>query len=48
MKAMLGPISSKFDAWDETGNKKAHRKYCDDSDCSDSDHDVGCHECVIG
>ncbi|CAK9088884.1 unnamed protein product [Durusdinium trenchii] len=47
MKAMLGPISAKFDAWDETGKKQAHRKFCDDSDCSDSEHDVGCHECVI-
>ncbi|CAK9094818.1 Uncharacterized protein SCF082_LOCUS44553 [Durusdinium trenchii] len=23
MKAMLGPISAKFDAWDETGKKQA-------------------------
>ena len=49
MKAMLGPISNKFDAWDETGKKQAHRKYCDDSDCSDSDHEIGCHNdnCVL-
>lgn len=47
MKAMLGPISSKFDEMDETGKKQAHRKYCDDSDCSDSDHEIGCHQCVL-
>ena len=28
-------VSSKFDAWDETGVKKKHcAKHCDDSDCS--------------
>eukprot|EP00435_Cladocopium_sp_Y103_P012493 s1200_g3.t1 len=34
MKALLGPISHKFDDWDETGKKKKACKHCDDSDCS--------------
>ncbi|CAJ1416181.1 unnamed protein product [Effrenium voratum] len=47
MKAMLGPISSKFDAWDETGKTKAAARHCDDSDCSDSDHERECHLCTV-
>lgn len=47
MKAMLGPVSAKFDAWDETGVKKKHcAKHCDDSDCSDHS-DAECGACSI-
>jgi len=41
MKAMLGPISTKFDDWDETGKKKKACRHCDDSDC-DSDEQCDC------
>lgn len=48
MKALLGPITHKFDDWDETGKKKKACKHCDDSDCSsDSSHDEQCDICVI-
>lgn len=46
MKALLGPISHKFDDWDETGKKKAC-KHCDDSDCSSDSHDEKCDICAI-
>eukprot|EP00441_Pelagodinium_beii_P015726 CAMPEP_0197669980 /NCGR_PEP_ID=MMETSP1338-20131121/73478_1 /TAXON_ID=43686 ORGANISM="Pelagodinium beii, Strain RCC1491" /NCGR_SAMPLE_ID=MMETSP1338 /ASSEMBLY_ACC=CAM_ASM_000754 /LENGTH=357 /DNA_ID=CAMNT_0043249659 /DNA_START=19 /DNA_END=1092 /DNA_ORIENTATION=+ len=46
IKAMLGPVSAKFDAWDETGKKAAKRckRHIDDSDC-DSDEDPVRIEC---
>lgn len=57
MKAMLGPISSKFDAWDETGDwaqgrkaSKRSRKHCDDSDCDSDDHHhskIECNLCAV-
>lgn len=45
MKAMLGPISQKFDGWDETGKARKCTTHCDDSDCSD--HDEQCELCSI-
>jgi len=47
MKAMLGPVSAKFDVWDETGVKKKHcAKHCDDSDCEDHSEEE-CGACNI-
>lgn len=52
MKAMLGPISTKFDAWDEPGGKAAKRcrRHCDDSDCDSDDHHhhkIECNLCSV-
>ncbi|CAJ1373971.1 unnamed protein product [Effrenium voratum] len=41
MKALLGPISRKFDAWDETGKKAGARSF------SSEDSDEGCVQCSI-
>jgi len=49
MKAMLGPVSTKFDAWDETGKKAAKhcKRHCDDSDCDSDDEHIHIECCTV-